>query len=244
MVSLLLAVFAFPVWNEPPRSPSTFWINFIVSGLRQRIKHGGTGCAYVPKFQPRKSGTPRNLQGEAADSTPTRGQPPALRRQLWRWVSGASANLCNCLLGGVTPGWSALSIRLSNETPWTVSLLTSMFCVTAVETVDSVNQKNDPLLALLKSVYVESNDPAAEVRLGHLAVCMCVTGSDDGWCFVEFNSRLMASQVYLVIRLVWHWEQSSPLSLLTPLPQLSEAAAAGWVCRYSWVKLSHCCYFA
>lgn len=34
--------------------------------------------------------------------------------------------------------------------------------------MDPVHQKNDPLLSLLKSVYVESKDPpaAAEVRLG------------------------------------------------------------------------------
>ncbi|XP_075940718.1 NADH dehydrogenase [ubiquinone] 1 alpha subcomplex assembly factor 4 [Anarhichas minor] len=31
----------------------------------------------------------------------------------------------------------------------------------AVETADSISQKNDPLLTLLKSVYVESKDPAA-----------------------------------------------------------------------------------
>ncbi|XP_040920033.1 NADH dehydrogenase [ubiquinone] 1 alpha subcomplex assembly factor 4 [Toxotes jaculatrix] len=31
----------------------------------------------------------------------------------------------------------------------------------AAETVDPLNQKNDPLLKLLKSVYVESKDPAA-----------------------------------------------------------------------------------
>ncbi|XP_034435339.1 NADH dehydrogenase [ubiquinone] 1 alpha subcomplex assembly factor 4 [Hippoglossus hippoglossus] len=30
------------------------------------------------------------------------------------------------------------------------------------EVVDTVNQKNDPLLSLLRSVYVESTDPAAE----------------------------------------------------------------------------------
>lgn len=39
--------------------------------------------------------------------------------------------------------------------------------VSALETARSVSQKNDPLLTLLKSVYVESKDPAAEVRLGH-----------------------------------------------------------------------------
>ncbi|XP_037305776.1 NADH dehydrogenase [ubiquinone] 1 alpha subcomplex assembly factor 4 [Pungitius pungitius] len=32
----------------------------------------------------------------------------------------------------------------------------------ALETARSVSQKNDPLLSLLKSVYVESKDPAAE----------------------------------------------------------------------------------
>lgn len=55
-----------------------------------------------------------------------------------------------------------------NETRDSVSLLTSLLCVSAVETADLVNQKNDPLLTLLKSVYVESKDPAtAEVRPGH-----------------------------------------------------------------------------
>ncbi|KAI3364483.1 hypothetical protein L3Q82_010832, partial [Scortum barcoo] len=48
-----------------------------------------------------------------------------------------------------------------------------------VETVDSLNQKNDPLLNLLKSVYVESNDPAAaEVSVHKHCVhrlCPCAT---------------------------------------------------------------------
>lgn len=57
----------------------------------------------------------------------------------------------------------------------TVSLLTSPFCVSEA---DTVNQKSDPLLANLQSVFVQSTDPAAaaaasaaaaaaEVRPGH-----------------------------------------------------------------------------
>ena len=43
--------------------------------------------------------------------------------------------------------------------------MTCMLCVSA----ESVNLKNDPLLTLLREVYVESKDPAAaaEVSLGH-----------------------------------------------------------------------------
>ncbi|KAM3602586.1 uncharacterized protein V6R79_006900 [Siganus canaliculatus] len=36
----------------------------------------------------------------------------------------------------------------------------TVLCVSAVESVEKINQKNDPLLKLLKSVYVESTDPA------------------------------------------------------------------------------------
>ncbi|XP_054474721.1 NADH dehydrogenase [ubiquinone] 1 alpha subcomplex assembly factor 4 [Anoplopoma fimbria] len=42
-----------------------------------------------------------------------------------------------------------------------VSLPPSAGSPEAVEAAESVNQKNDPLLTLLKSVYVESKDPAA-----------------------------------------------------------------------------------
>ncbi|KAF7643069.1 hypothetical protein LDENG_00245560 [Lucifuga dentata] len=38
----------------------------------------------------------------------------------------------------------------------------------AEDTADSIHGKNDPLLNLLKSVYVDSRDPAAEVRFHFL----------------------------------------------------------------------------
>lgn len=68
--------------------------------------------------------------------------------------------------------------------------MTSMLCVSAVETAESVNLKNDPLLTLLKEVYVESKDPAAaaEVRLGHGA-CLCVLMAlmMDGGLLISFE---------------------------------------------------------
>lgn len=54
--------------------------------------------------------------------------------------------------------------------------------VSAPETVGSVHQKNDPLLSLLKSVYVESTDPAAEVRTyERFGVHFCYNTSNLQW---------------------------------------------------------------
>lgn len=55
-----------------------------------------------------------------------------------------------------------LSIKL-----WTQFPVTNLCYDLAVEAADSINQKNDPLLTRLQSVYVESTDTAAatEVRM-------------------------------------------------------------------------------
>lgn len=100
MVSLLILYPPF-LWNGPACSPSTIWTNFIVSVYAwYHFEYGGTRSSSVQKCQPRKQSSPRNLQGKAASSPPTRAHRPALRRQHWRWVTVDPANLCNCLLEG------------------------------------------------------------------------------------------------------------------------------------------------
>lgn len=96
-------------------------INFIVSGVWQRLEHGVAGCTSVQKLQSWKPGPPRNLQGKAAGSPPTRGQRPTLRRHLWRWVSKRAPLTYLTVSSRVTPGsslcfWCTMTLSVKHGT--------------------------------------------------------------------------------------------------------------------------------
>lgn len=95
-----------------------FEIALLLAVLSNPVKHGGTRRTYVQKFQPRKPGTPRNLQREAAAGTSTRGPAPALRRRLWRWVVGR-------FLGSLHVGSSLSRWRLTKTSSVVLSRLST-----------------------------------------------------------------------------------------------------------------------
>lgn len=79
-----------------------------------------------------------------------------------RWLAYQSVST------GVKPGLGPRLLRTPLWKPPDSGRSLWHCCVPAVDQAQAVHQKNDPLLDLLKSVYVESTDPApAEVRTGH-----------------------------------------------------------------------------
>lgn len=82
-------------------------------------------------------------------------RPTALKVSL----QTSTVNLLNCLLGVMLVSFFCMNEAVIETRESFDELVVFFFPV--MEPADSASQKNDPLLNLLKSVYVESTDPAA-----------------------------------------------------------------------------------
>lgn len=140
---------------------------FIVHAVSKHfVQHGRARRTYVQKLQSGESGSPRDRQGEAASGAPAPGHraasaAPAASHFGRRWVIRSVSRL---LWGQQPRSRSSAAVYTGMTPPDNRPADSSWYgCVLA-----AVNRKDDPLLALLKSVYVDSTDPApAEVRRGY-----------------------------------------------------------------------------
>lgn len=166
--------------NEPSRSPWTFWITFIDTGVTENLWNMGARVARM--F--RNFNLENRVHREISKEKPIAAPRHAAGDSDGKWLTAPLT--CVTVSSEVMPACSGRPHAYEwsfpgEKTSGTLSLLTSMLCVSAAEKAGSVHQKNDPLLKLLKSVYVESQDPAAEVRMGHRLCPFVLHPKGSGW---------------------------------------------------------------
>lgn len=170
LVSPHILEFAKSGWtlqSEPPRSPSAaVFGNLTNMGARvarmfRNFNLENRAFREISKEKPQAA--PRHAVSAPAAAGSSGGECPLIRALVTGNRPPAVGHT-----GFITESQSWELICVENNLEASTAHESGVVCFSAVGAEDPVNKKNDPLLNLLKSVYVESTDPAAaEVRPGH-----------------------------------------------------------------------------